>query len=149
MQRALVLLIPRGWRNTAKATPNSDRGEDLVPARPIAPRARHSFAGALATLAFLAAGTERIRLGTNVLAGAWYPPALLARSLASVDQLSRGRLTIGLGSSPSEIESAAAGIDDAGSDQRVDELLGALEVAWRSGQGPGPLPRYHPFALPK
>jgi alkanesulfonate monooxygenase SsuD/methylene tetrahydromethanopterin reductase-like flavin-dependent oxidoreductase (luciferase family) len=99
---------------------------------------------ALATLAFLAAGTERIRLGTNVLAGAWYPPALLARSLASVDQLSRGRLTIGLSSSPSEIESAAAGIDDAGSDQRVDELLGALEVAWRSGQGPGPLPVQQP-----
>ncbi|WP_421121043.1 LLM class flavin-dependent oxidoreductase [Aquihabitans daechungensis] len=108
---------------------------------------------ALATLAFLAAATDRIRLGTNVLAGAWYPPALLARSLATVDQLSRGRLTIGLGSTPSAAESAAAGIEDGRADDLVDGLLAALEACWSprpavhhsdrthlDGRAPGPLP---------
>jgi alkanesulfonate monooxygenase SsuD/methylene tetrahydromethanopterin reductase-like flavin-dependent oxidoreductase (luciferase family) len=74
---------------------------------------------ALASLAFLAAITQRIRLGTNVLAGAWYPPELLARSLATVDQLSRGRLTVGMSSAASDGPGGA-----------VDGLLGALEAAW-------------------
>lgn len=112
---------------------------------------------ALATLAFLAAVTDRIRLGTNVLAGAWYPPALLARSLATVDQLSRGRLTIGLGSTPSPVESAAAGIEDHGAEVLVDDLLTALGRCWAAGPSahhshrtsfdgvaPGPLPVQQP-----
>lgn len=74
---------------------------------------------ALATLSFLAAITERIRLGTNVLAATWYPPALLARSLATVDQLSRGRLTVGMSGSVADGPGGA-----------VDGLLGALEAAW-------------------
>ncbi|MCU1370929.1 MAG: class F420-dependent oxidoreductase, partial [Ilumatobacteraceae bacterium] len=112
---------------------------------------------ALASLAFLAASTERIRLGTSVLAGAWYPPALLARSLATVDQLSRGRLVIGLGSSPSTVESAAAGIDGEVVDHLVDDLLVALDACWGAaparhhgprmrldGPAPGPLPVQRP-----
>ncbi|MGN6694910.1 MAG: LLM class flavin-dependent oxidoreductase [Aquihabitans sp.] len=112
---------------------------------------------ALATLAYLAAFTERVRLGTSVLAGAWYPPALLARSLATVDQLSRGRLTVGLGASPSARESAAAGIDEADGEALVDGLLVALAAAWGSepvhladprsvldGRAPGPLPVQRP-----
>jgi alkanesulfonate monooxygenase SsuD/methylene tetrahydromethanopterin reductase-like flavin-dependent oxidoreductase (luciferase family) len=112
---------------------------------------------ALATLAYLAATTDRVRLGTSVLAGAWYPPALLARSLATVDQLSRGRLTIGLGTSPSPRESAAAGIDESKGEALVDGLLVALDAAWgpepvhvadpRSvleGRAPGPLPVQRP-----
>lgn len=92
---------------------------------------------ALAALAFLAATTDRIRLGTSVLAGAWYPPALLARSLATVDHLSRGRLTIGLGATRTAAESAAAGIDDREADALVDELLQALDASW------GPEPAQH------
>lgn len=108
---------------------------------------------AVATLAYLAARTERVGLGTSVLAGAWYPPALLARSLATVDQLSQGRLLIGLGSSPSPREAAAAGVGDADPDARVDELLTVLSAAWGpeparhssarttfEGWAPGPLP---------
>ena len=43
----------------------------------------------LVTLATVAASTTRIRLGTNVLVAPWYRPALLARSLASLDVISR------------------------------------------------------------
>ena len=120
-------------------------------------RAEGRSLDALATLAYVAASTERVRLGTNVLSGAWYPPALLARSLATVDQLSRGRLTIGLGGSPSEEEGAAAGIGGADPEALVDELLAALDAAWGpepvrhegartrlDGRGPGPLPVQQP-----
>lgn len=112
---------------------------------------------ALASLAFLAATTDRIRLGTNVLAGAWYPPVLLARSLATVDQLSRGRLTIGLGGTPSSVESRAAGIDGDLADALVDELLAVVAASWSEepvrhrsaravldGPAPGPLPVQRP-----
>jgi len=108
---------------------------------------------ALATLAYLAAQTERVGLGTSVLAGAWYPPALLARSLATVDQLSQGRLLIGLGTSPSAREGAAAGFDDTDPDERLAELFDVLGAAWGpdpvhhagarasfEGWAPGPLP---------
>jgi alkanesulfonate monooxygenase SsuD/methylene tetrahydromethanopterin reductase-like flavin-dependent oxidoreductase (luciferase family) len=48
-------------------------------------------------LAAIASTTARIRLGTSVLAAPWYPVGVLARSLASLDVVSRGRLTVGLG----------------------------------------------------
>ena len=51
----------------------------------------------VALLGTLAAATRRIRIGSGVLAAPWYRPALLARSLASLDVLSEGRLEVGLG----------------------------------------------------
>src|SRR5206468_1051597 len=51
----------------------------------------------LSVLTFLAASTERVRLGTGVLVAPLYPPVLLARSLTSLDVLSGGRLDLGLG----------------------------------------------------
>ena len=112
---------------------------------------------ALATLAYLAARTERVGLGTSVLAGAWYPPALLARSLATVDQLSQGRLRIGLGTSSSARENRAAGVHDLDPDARLEELLEVLSAAWGpepahhvsplttfEGWAPGPLPVQRP-----
>src|SRR5260221_2322905 len=47
----------------------------------------------LAVLATAAAVTSRVRLGTSVLIAPWYPPAVLARTLTSLDILSQGRLT--------------------------------------------------------
>lgn len=51
----------------------------------------------LATLAYCAAITQRARLGTAVLLPALRQPTVLAQALASLDQLSRGRLVLGLG----------------------------------------------------
>jgi probable F420-dependent oxidoreductase len=51
----------------------------------------------LSVLAYAAAVTTRVRLGTSVLVAPWYRPALLARSLTSLDVLSDRRLTVGLG----------------------------------------------------
>jgi alkanesulfonate monooxygenase SsuD/methylene tetrahydromethanopterin reductase-like flavin-dependent oxidoreductase (luciferase family) len=51
----------------------------------------------LTTLAYLAAITKRARLGTAVLLPALRQPTVLAHALANVDQISRGRLVLGLG----------------------------------------------------
>jgi alkanesulfonate monooxygenase SsuD/methylene tetrahydromethanopterin reductase-like flavin-dependent oxidoreductase (luciferase family) len=51
----------------------------------------------LTTLAYLAAITKRARLGTAILLPALRQPTVLAHALANIDQLSRGRLVLGLG----------------------------------------------------
>jgi len=51
----------------------------------------------LTTLAYLAAITQRARLGTAILLPALRQPTVLAHALASLDQLARGRLVLGLG----------------------------------------------------
>jgi alkanesulfonate monooxygenase SsuD/methylene tetrahydromethanopterin reductase-like flavin-dependent oxidoreductase (luciferase family) len=51
----------------------------------------------LATLAYCAAITQRARLGTAILLPALRQPTVLAHALASLDQISRGRLVLGLG----------------------------------------------------
>src|SRR3989442_777709 len=70
---------------------------------------------ALTTLAYLAGITTRVRLGTAVLLPALRHPVVLAHQIANVDQISRGRVVMGLGvgwSLPSaEREWAACGAD--------------------------------------
>jgi alkanesulfonate monooxygenase SsuD/methylene tetrahydromethanopterin reductase-like flavin-dependent oxidoreductase (luciferase family) len=51
----------------------------------------------LVTLAFLAAHTERARLGVAVLNMPWFSPLLLAKQAATLDTVSGGRLDLGLG----------------------------------------------------
>jgi alkanesulfonate monooxygenase SsuD/methylene tetrahydromethanopterin reductase-like flavin-dependent oxidoreductase (luciferase family) len=63
----------------------------------IADHTMHSPADCWTTLAVLAAGTTRIRLGSLVSCIYYRPPALLARVAADVDRLSGGRLTLGVG----------------------------------------------------
>ena len=87
----------------------------------------------LVTLATVAASTTTIRLGTNVLVAPWYRPALLARSLASLDVMSRGRLDVGLGLGWSADEYDAVGVPQRELASRQDDLLDALEALWRPG----------------
>jgi len=85
----------------------------------------------LVALTFAAATTTRVRLGTNVLVAPWYAPVLLARSLASLDHLSGGRLDVGLGLGWSPDEYAAVGVEQRGLAMRMEEILEVLSVAWR------------------
>lgn len=86
---------------------------------------------AVTTLAYLAGITERVRLGTAVLLPALRHPVVLAQQLANVDQISRGRLLLGLGvgwSLPSaEREWAACGADHKRRVRRLEEHV----VIWR------------------
>src|SRR3989338_2218302 len=51
----------------------------------------------LTVLAAAAAVTEKIRIGTSVFLAGRSPPALLAKTVATLDFLSRGRVTLGVG----------------------------------------------------
>ncbi|HEX9096018.1 MAG TPA: TIGR03619 family F420-dependent LLM class oxidoreductase [Candidatus Dormibacteraeota bacterium] len=91
----------------------------------------------LACLGFIAATTERIILGTAVLQLPYHHPVTLAKRLATIDVLSKGRmrlLTIGLGSLPGE--SVALGIDHATRGRRADEVIDVMRLLW-SGDATG------------
>ncbi|MEV4640951.1 TIGR03619 family F420-dependent LLM class oxidoreductase [Actinoplanes sp. NPDC049548] len=84
----------------------------------------------LTALTFAAAGTSRIRLGTSTLNALWYPPVLLARTLTTLDVLSRGRLDVGLGLGWLRDEYTATGVPWEGRGARLDETLDVLEEIW-------------------
>ncbi|MDX3231030.1 TIGR03619 family F420-dependent LLM class oxidoreductase [Streptomyces sp. ME19-01-6] len=83
-----------------------------------------------ATLATAAAVTERVQLGSNVINAPWYPPAVLARSLTTIDAMSAGRLLVGLGTgwSPEEYEAVNVPMTERG--RRLDETLDVLTAWW-------------------
>jgi probable F420-dependent oxidoreductase len=89
----------------------------------------------LLTLAWAAAATERVGLGTSVLVVPQHNPLSLANSLASLDALSGGRLTIGAGVGWSAAEFAALGQSFADRGRRMDEMLDVLRTCW----GPDPV----------
>lgn len=82
----------------------------------------------LAALAGLAGATERVRLGTLVLCPHLRPPGVLAKALATVDVLSEGRLTVGIGAGWFEPEYAAAGLEFPSAPRRVARLAETVEV---------------------
>jgi probable F420-dependent oxidoreductase len=84
----------------------------------------------LLTLAWAAAATERIELGTSVLVAAQYHPLWLANATASLDALSGGRLKLAIGVGWSEAEYTALGQDFGTRGRRTDEILDVLDVCW-------------------
>src|SRR5262245_47209443 len=84
----------------------------------------------LDTLTFAAARTQRVALGTSVLNLPWYNPVLLARRLASIDVLSRGRLRVGVGVGWSPDEYEAAGVPFKARGKLADDHVGALKAIW-------------------
>jgi probable F420-dependent oxidoreductase len=94
-----------------------------------------AIADPLEVLAFVAARTERILLGTAILQLPLHHPVMLAKRLATIDVLSKGRmrlLSIGLGSLPGE--SAALGVDHATRGRRADEAIDVLRLLWAGGE---------------
>ena len=82
-------------------------------------------------LAALAARTERIRLGTMVTAQSYRNPALLAKTAASVDVMSKGRLEFGLGAGWKELEYRAYGYEFPNAPTRVTQMIETLEICTR------------------
>ena len=90
------------------------------------------------TLAGLARDTRRIRLGTLVTSATFRLPGPLAVAVAQVDQMSGGRVELGLGSGWFEPEHAAYGIPFPGLRERFDRLTEQLEIItglWRTLPG--------------
>lgn len=85
----------------------------------------------MVTLAGAAAVTERIGLLTNILLITTHSPVMIAKAAAGVDQISGGRLTLGLapGSRPDDFEAAEQPYKNRG--RRMDEALETMRKAWR------------------
>jgi probable F420-dependent oxidoreductase len=84
----------------------------------------------LITLTWAAAVTERIGLGTSVLVVPTHNPLELANSLASLDALALGRVTIAVGVGWSEQEYQALGRDFHTRGDRLDEAIDLFRTAW-------------------
>jgi probable F420-dependent oxidoreductase len=96
-----------------------------------------AFADPLECLSFVAAATERILLGTAVLLLPYQHPVTLAKRLATIDVLSKGRmrlLTVGVGGLPGE--ASAVGVEFASRGRRADEAIDVLRLLW-SGDASG------------
>lgn len=85
----------------------------------------------LTTLSVLAGMTARVRLGTNILLAALRRPVVLAKSAATLDVLSGGRLDLGVGVGWQREEYAAAGLDFDQRGRLLDHSLEVCQLLWR------------------
>ncbi|MFF6876931.1 TIGR03619 family F420-dependent LLM class oxidoreductase [Streptomyces sp. NPDC012474] len=93
----------------------------------------------VATLAFLAAATRRVRLLSHVAVVGLRHPLLTAKQYATLDHLSSGRLILGVGAGHVREEFDALGVDFRGRGAVLDECLDAL----RAALGPEEFPEHH------
>ncbi|HVX21929.1 MAG TPA: LLM class F420-dependent oxidoreductase [Acidimicrobiales bacterium] len=130
--------------------------------RDVANMRRHGAYDSIASLAAAAAVTSRVRLGTYVDLTALRHPFITAQQVATVDQLSNGRVNFGMGSGWYEDEFVLIGSDFADRGPRVTEYLQAIKALWTTETttfhgrfldfeqavvGPKPVQRPHPPIL--
>jgi probable F420-dependent oxidoreductase len=82
------------------------------------------------TLTYVAAVTERVRLGTSVIVLPQREPVLVAKQAATLDVLSNGRLILGVGAGWNEREFGFLGASFHDRGRRLDEYIQALRVLW-------------------
>jgi probable F420-dependent oxidoreductase len=116
----------------------------------------------LETLTWVAAHTQRVRLGTSVLNSLFQPPVVLARRLATLDRLSGGRLDVGIGQGWMPEEFTVVGVPLRRRGSGFEEHLAAMRACWapdpveyegrhyqipRSDVGPKPANRQLPVRI--
>ena len=82
-------------------------------------------------LALLAARTTRVRIGTSILLLPLYPPAIIAKQIADLDNVSGGRVTLGVGIGgeyPGEFRACQVPVAERG--PRTDEAIPLLRRLW-------------------
>ncbi len=87
----------------------------------------------LLPLAFAAAVTKKIKLGTGVLILPQRHPLYVAKEMATLDQLSNGRAILGIGSGWLEEEFTSLGLDFHARGARTDEAIKSLRALWSEG----------------
>jgi len=122
------------WTYERLLRPIGDVPQPGGPPRPLPAAYRVTFEP-LETLSYVAALTERIKLGTSVIDALFHVPVMLARRLATLDQLSNGRVIAGLGQGwmPEEFETANVPMNRRGAG--LDEVIAAMRACW----GPNPV----------
>jgi len=107
-----------------------------MPPSPMAPTDR--ILDPVIALTFLAAHTRQVRLGTGIIILPQRNPLVLAKELASLDELSSGRLIFGVGVGYLEPEFRALGIPFTDRGTRTDDYLAAMRAIWTQ-----PKPAFH------
>ena len=88
----------------------------------------------LETMTFAAACTQRLRLGCAVFVSTLHSPVHLAKSIATLDQLSRGRIEVGVGSGGPVRPFAAFGVDPERYVRRFTEGVAVMKALWTEPQ---------------
>jgi probable F420-dependent oxidoreductase len=84
----------------------------------------------LTVLTAVAVATRQVRLGTSVLVLPWHHPVRLAKTIATLDDLSDGRVSLGVGVAVTEDEFENLGVDFATRGRRADDALAAIKALW-------------------
>jgi F420-dependent oxidoreductase-like protein len=139
--------------------------DHLLQADPTAGPDETEMYEAYTVLGYLAARTERVRLGTMVTAASLRPPALLVKAVTTLDVLTGGRAWLGIGAGYHGDEAQALGLPLPPPAERFDRLEETLQIATRMWAGdeapfegkhyrlvrpqdsPGPVQRPHPPIL--
>lgn len=96
-------------------------------------------------LTYVAARTEHLELGTSAINVLYHPPVLLARRLATLDQLSAGRLIAGVTSGWMTEEFTVAGVPRGRMGGGFNDHLAAMRAVW----GPDPVSHHGPrYTIP-
>ncbi len=123
--------------------------EHVIVPTDVAPTRGSRYWDPLATFGYLAAVTSRIRLATNVLVLGYHHPLEIAKRYGTLDQVSGGRVILGLGvgSLQEEFELLGCPFDDRGA--RADDALSALRVSLSdpTPEYAGPFYRYSGVVL--
>jgi probable F420-dependent oxidoreductase len=82
-------------------------------------------------LSFVAARTTTINLGTNVVILPEHQPAVFAKSVATLDSLSKGRVRLGIGVGGLPEEYATVGMEFTNRGKRMDEYIEAMRALWQ------------------
>ncbi len=95
------------------------------------------FRSGTVSLAAMATATERCRLGSSIMYGVGRTPMVLAAEARDLDELSGGRLVLGLGNGTRRMQSDWHGLDTTEAPAlRMEELVPLLRRLWRLHEGP-------------
>ncbi|MFE3800329.1 LLM class F420-dependent oxidoreductase [Nocardia tengchongensis] len=112
--------------------------QDYEPLYPYSPDGRMPGGGGigvpmtdpLETLAFVAAASHTVKLGTAMMVAPLHSPVVLAKRAATLDRISDGRLLLGLGIGWQKEEYAAIGVPFEDRGGRLDDCIGAMRALW-------------------
>lgn len=93
---------------------------------------RNDLADPLVAMAWAAAATTTLEVGTNIMVLPQRNPVVLAKELATLDAFSGGRVVLGAGVGWAKEESDAVGADFASRGRRTDEAIAAMRELWGS-----------------
>ena len=105
-----------------------------VPTGTLARCRRPPRAGPVRHLTFVAAATRTLRLQTGIFVLPYRHPFITARAVATLDYVSGGRVTLGIGAGYLKGEYKALGVDFERRNEIMDEYLEAMKAAWSADE---------------